>query len=276
MSRILLEISAVAYLVAAAGYALHLARPHHRAAGIGVWALAAGFLVHTAAIAHRFAVAGTPVITFDQGLSFFGWLVVAIYLIVRRADRQTVIGAVVCPLAFLLTLGAVGMFQDGAAAVVPQEFRSPWLPVHVTLAFLGNAVFALAFAISLVYLVQEHLLKGRRSGWMIRRLPSLEQLDRLNFQCLAWGFPLLTLGIVTGAVWAENATGRFWSWDPREILSALTWLIYAGLLQFRMTGGLRGRRAATLTILGFGLVVLSFVSINVLQLPGRHGAGTGS
>jgi len=275
LSRILLEISALAYLVAAAGYALHLARPDHRAAGLGVWALAGGFLVHTAAIAHRFAVAGTPVITFDQGLSFFGWLVVAIYLIVRRADRQTVIGAVVSPLAFLLTMGAVGMYHADSTGV-PVELRSPWLPVHVTLAFLGNAVFALAFAVSLVYLVQEHLLKGRRSGWLIRRLPSLEQLDRRNFRCLAWGFPLLTLGIVTGGVWAENAWGRFWSWEPREILSLLTWLIYAGLLQFRMMGGLRGRRAAALTILGFGLVVLSFVSINVLQLPGRHGARIGS
>jgi len=271
VSRILLEISAVAYFAAAAGYALHLARPDHRAAGVGIWALVGGFLVHTAAIAHRFAVTGTPVISFDQGLSFFGWLVIATYLIVRRADRQTVIGAVVSPLAFLLTMGAVGMYSDPAG--VPAELRSPWLPVHVTLAFLGNAVFALAFAISLVYLVQEHLLKERRSGWMIRRLPSLEQLDRLNFQCLAWGFPLLTLGIVTGGVWAENASGHFWSWEPREVLSLMTWLIYAGLLQFRMTGGLRGRRFATLTILGFGLVVASFVSVNVLQLPGRHGAG---
>jgi cytochrome c-type biogenesis protein CcsB len=274
LGRILLEVSAIAYLAAAAGYGLNLARPDRRAAWLGVAALIAGFVVHTAAIAHRFVATGTPVISFDQGLSFFGWLVIATYLIVRRVDRQIVIGAVVAPIAFLLTMGAVGMYQD--AADVPAGLRSPWLPVHVTLAFLGNAVFALAFAVSLVYLVQEHLLKERRSGWLIRRLPSLEQLDRLNFQCLAWGFPLLSMGILTGGVWALHATGRFWSWELREVFSLMTWLIYAGLLQFRLTAGLRGRRAAALTILGFSLVVLSFVSINMLELPGRHGAGAGS
>jgi ABC-type transport system involved in cytochrome c biogenesis permease subunit len=87
---------------------------------------------------------------------------------------------------------------------------------------------------------------------------------------------LLTLGILTGGVWAAHAWGRFWSGEPREILSLITWMIYAGLLQFRLTAGLRGRRAATLTIFGFALVLVSFVSINLLQLPGRHGAGIGS
>ena len=276
MTRILLQISAVAYFAAAAGYGHHVWRSNVRSATVGLWALALGFGAQTVAVGYRFMHVGTvPVTTFDGGLAFFAWLVVGIYLVVRGADRLTVIGAVLSPLAFALTLAAVVLHHD-SPAVVPEELRSAWLPIHVTLAFLGNAVLGLAFAVSVVYLVQERLLKSHRRGWMIRRLPSLEQLDRLNFRCLAWGFPLLSLGILTGGIWAAAAWGQFWSWEPREILSLLTWLIYAGLLQFRLTAGLRGRRAATLTILGFGLVVVSFVSVNLLPLPGRHGAGVGS
>jgi cytochrome c-type biogenesis protein CcsB len=275
VTRVLLEVGAAAYLVAAAGYAVHVVRPDRRTATIGLWALAIGFAVHSVATLVQCLHTGTPASTFDQGLAFFAWLVVGIYLVARATDRLTVIGAVVSPLAFALTLAAVVLYSGGPDAV-PQELRSPWLPVHVTLAFLGNAVFALAFAVSVVYLVQERLLKSHHKGWMIRRLPSLEQLDRLNFRCLVWGFPLLTLGIVTGGIWAARAWGQFWSWEPRETLSLLTWLIYAGLLQFRLTAGLRGRRAATLTIVGFSLVVASFLSLNMLQLPGRHGAAIGS
>jgi cytochrome c-type biogenesis protein CcsB len=273
VSRVLLVICAATYFVAAAGFAVHVARPARRAGAIALWVMAAGFVLHTIATIWLFVSSGTPAVTFDQGLSFFAWLIVGLYLVVRSADRLTVIGAVVSPLAFALTLAAAVLHSE--SNVVPLEMRSPWMPVHITLAFLGNAVFALAFAVSVVYLIQERSLKSRRSGWVISRLPSLEQLDRLNFRCLLWGFPLLTLGIVTGGIWAANSWGRFWSGEPREVLSLLTWLIYAGLLQFRLTAGLRGRRAATLTIVGFGVVVASFVSINVLQLPGRHGAAIG-
>jgi cytochrome c-type biogenesis protein CcsB len=275
VSRVLLDIAAVAYLAATVCYALQIARPDARRARAALWSLYAGFAVHTLWVAWRFLESGAPATTFDGSLSFFAWLIVAIYLVVRASDRFTVIGAVVSPLAFALTLAAVVLYSGGPDPV-RAEYRSAWLPVHVTLAFLGNAVLALAFAVSVVYLVQERLLKSHRRGWMISRLPSLEQLDRLNFQLLLWGLPLLTLGIVTGGVWAMNATGRFWSGEPREILSLVTWLIYAGLLQFRLTAGLRGRRAATLTIVGFGLVVASFLSIHVLSLPGRHGAAIGS
>jgi cytochrome c-type biogenesis protein CcsB len=275
VSRWILELSALAYLVAAVAYGRQIARPGGRASTVALWALAAGFTLHTLPIASRFVSSGTPATGFDQGLSLFAWLIVGINFVVSAADRLTVIGAVVSPLAFALTLAAVVLYGEDPQAL-PLQYRSPWLPVHVTLAFLGNAVLALAFAVSVIYLVQERLLKSHRRGWMIRRLPSLEQLDRLNFRCLVWGFPLLTAGIVTGGMWALGASGRFWSGEPREVMSLVTWLIYAGLLQFRLTAGLRGRRAATLTIVAFGLVVASFVSIHVLALPGRHGPAIGS
>src|SRR5438045_966627 len=89
-------------------------------------------------------------------------------------------------------------------------------PALLAAAFLGNAVLALAFCVSLVYLFRERQLKEKRIGGLSSRLPSLEALDMLNYRALAWGFPLLTLGIVTGALFAKHTWGRFWSWDERE------------------------------------------------------------
>jgi cytochrome c-type biogenesis protein CcsB len=270
-----LEFTCVAYLVAAVVLAYQLLRPRQQLATVGAVALAGGFLLQSISIGLHFLDAGVTAVTaFHEGLSFFAWLMVGSYLIVGRGQRLDVIGAVVAPIAFAMTLASVILYAEGGGDV-PVALRTPWLPVHVTLAFLGNAVFAVAFAISIVYLVQEKGLKRRSRGAILRKLPSLEQLDRLNYRCLAWGFPLLSLGILSGGIWALNTSGTFWSWEVREVLSLLTWALYGGLLQFRLAAGLRGRRAATLTIVGFGIVVVSFVSINLLSVPGRHGGGLG-
>jgi cytochrome c-type biogenesis protein CcsB len=271
-----LEFTCVAYLVAAVALAYQVLKPVERLATAGAVALAGGFLLQSISIGLHFLDAGVTAVTaFHEGLAFFAWLMVGSYLIVGRGQRLDVIGAVLAPIAFAMTLASVILYADGGGDV-PTSLRSPWLPIHITLAFLGNAVFAVAFAISIVYLVQEKGLKRRSKGAILRKLPSLEQLDRLNYRCLAWGFPLLSLGILSGGIWALNTSGTFWSWEVREVLSLLTWVLYGGLLQFRLAAGLRGRRAATLTIVGFSIVVLSFVSINVLSMPGRHGGGLGS
>jgi ABC-type uncharacterized transport system permease subunit len=138
----------------------------------------------------------------------------------------------------------------------------------VTLAFLGNAVFALAFAVSVMYLVQESRLKSKRTKALSRPLPSLERLDRLNYIFLVWGFPLMTLGIVTGILWAHVQWGD-WSWDARLISSAIVWLLYGVLLQGRITAGWRGKRAAFLTIVGF-VVVLGYFLWGDALFPSRH------
>jgi cytochrome c-type biogenesis protein CcsB len=176
----------------------------------------------------------------------------------------------VSPLGFVLTLGAFVFYSQ--VRDLPPALQSVWLPVHVILAFLGNAVFGVAFCVSLVYLVQERQLKGKKGGFFFRRLPSLETLDNLNYRFLAWGFPLLTLGILSGAVWAEYVWGQFWIWEPRPVLSLLTWILYALLLHYRSVGW-RGRRAATLTIVCFAVLMVSFLSVRVF--PGRHGGEFG-
>src|SRR5207302_578781 len=131
-----------------------------------------------------------------------------------------------------------------------------WLPIHVTLAFLGYSMFVLAAAVSLIYLASESRLKAKRP---IRPgttdLPSLEKLDRINYRLLGWGFLMLSLAIVSGAIWADATWGHFWSWEPKESWSLLIWILYAALLESRVAAGWRGRRAAALTIVVFSFLL---------------------
>ncbi len=229
----------------------------------------AGFASHAASIVVRSWTAGhLAVTTLDEAFSFLGLLMVAVFLLVQVRRPLVALGAVVSPLAFGLTLAADAVYRG--ARPLPPVLDSAWLPVHVVLSFLGDAVFALAFSASLLYLLQERRLKARRGRGVLRFLPSLEALDRLNYACLVWGLVLLTLGIVSGIVWAHTAWVRSWSADPKLVFSLVTWGIYVVLLQGRMTAGWRGRRAATLTIAGFAVIVISLVGVNVLAL-GQHG-----
>jgi len=143
--------------------------------------------------------------------------------------------------------------------------------VHVLLAFLGDAMFAIACSASVLYLIQERRLKAHRGRGVLRHLPSLERLDQVSHTCLKWGLILLTLGIVTGIVWAHEAWGQgFWLSDAKVLMTLLVWALYMVLLQGRMTAGWRGRWAAQLTIAGFAVIVVSLVGVNLLGL-GIHG-----
>jgi ABC-type transport system involved in cytochrome c biogenesis permease subunit len=124
---------------------------------------------------------------------------------------------------------------------------------------VGNAAFAIAFFAGILYLIQEKAIKDKNPGFFFRRLPSLKLLDSVGYASLIVGFPMLTFGMITGVIYAQMVRGRFWSWDPKEILGALTWLIFAALLHERLAVGWRGRRAAIITIVGFGILLLTFL-----------------
>ena len=211
---------------------------------------------------------GAPVTNFGEALSFLALLLVAVFLLVQLRAPLVALGAVVSPLAFGLVFGALVL--RGEAQPLPPMLRSVWLPVHVGLSFLGDAVFALAFSASLLYLVQERRLKVHRGRNALRHVPSLETLDRVSHTCLKWGLVLLTLGIVSGIVWAHEAWGGMWTRDPKLLFTLFVWVLYVVLLQGRMTAGWRGRWAAQLTIAGFAVIVISLVGVNVLGL-GIHG-----
>jgi len=264
-----LRLALLLYFAAAVAALLGVAVQRETPRALMPRLLGTGLVLHAAALALRSAHAGHPAVTtFDEALSFLALLLVAIFLVIQFRRPLVALGAVVCPLAFGLTLAADAVYAG--ARPLPPVLDSVWLPIHVGLAFLGDAVFALAFSASLLYLVQERRLKAHRGPSLLRHLPSLETLDRLNYSCLVWGLVLLTLGMVTGIIWAHAAWGQFWSSDPKVLFSFLIWGIYAILLQGRMIAGWRGRWAATLTIAGFAVLVLSLVGVNVLAL-GNHG-----
>ena len=264
----LLRATAVVYLLATASF-VFLIIVRNAASRLPTLVLLLGFLLQTAALGVHFLQEGYPAVTqFHEALTFKSWLIVGLYLVIQVKYRLAVVGAIVAPVAFLMTLAA---FTFGpASSELPPELKTYWLPVHVTLAFLGNAVFALAFAVSLVYLLQERGLKHKKVIALFKRIPSLEALDRLNYVLLIWGFPLMTLGILTGSLWAGIYWGNYWSWDPRQISSGLAWIFYGVLLHGRITAGLRGKKAAILTMFGF-CVVLGYFLWGETLFPSRHG-----
>ncbi len=133
-----------------------------------------------------------------------------------------------------------------------------WRTVHIGTLVLGNAAFAIACLVGILYLIQEKAIKDKKQGFFFRRLPSLKLLDSTGYASLVVGFPLLTFGIISGIVYAQMIRGQFWSWDPREILAVITWLVYAALLHERLAVGWRGKRAAIMTIVGFLVLLFTF------------------
>ena len=121
--------------------------------------------------------------------------------------------------------------------------KSKWLVIHTVVAFLGYASFAVAFGAAIIYLMQERFLKRRKIGGLFQRLPSLDTLDEINYRCLTFGFPLLTVAIISGAIWAETAWGTYWSWDPKETWSLITWFVYAALLHGTADHRLAGEKS---------------------------------
>ena len=235
---------------------------------IAVTIISVGFVSHTLALITRYVEAGyTPVTNLYESLSFFAWMIIGVLLIANLKYRIKVLGSFLTPIALILMLFASALPKE----IVPLApvLKSFWHPFHVIFAFLGNAIFALAFCCGVMYLIQEKELKSKRMGAITKRLPSLKVLDDLNYQSLTFGFPLLTLGIITGAVWAEYAWGRYWGWDPKETWSLITWFLYAALLHQRLAIGWRGRKAAIMAIVGFLAVLFTFLGVNLI-LPGRH------
>lgn len=272
MSGILLATALAFYLLTTATFVAHVITAHESLRRSANALFTAAFAMHAAALAGRAFVVGYEALApFQEQLSFIGCLTVGLYLLIARRSNFTIVGALISPIAFLFSLSAYA-FESGARQL-PSHIQSIWLPAHVAPAFAGYAIFTVAFCLSLTYLLQERQLKAKRRTDLFRRLPSLETLDTLNYRFVTWGFALFTVGLLTGSLLARDTWGEMWSWEPVQVWSVVTWLLYAGLLQARFIGW-RGRRAATLTIVGFLILVASFLSVN-LVFPGKHGGSFG-
>jgi cytochrome c-type biogenesis protein CcsB len=263
------------YALSAALFVFDRLSGRTKATGYAVAILGAGVVLHAFDLTARALQAGNiPVANFAQALSFLAWLTALAGLLMIVRLKLGVIGAFVAP-AVTLALGAASLTMSSGHVILPAPLRSVWLPIHVTLAILGYTMFVLAASVSIAYLAYESRLKSKRAiGPANEGAPSLEKLDRINYRLLGWGFIMLSLAIVSGAIWADARWGHFWSWEPIESWSLAIWVLYAGLLESRLTIGWRGKRAAALTLVLFSLLVGSFVGVNLI-FPGKHGGSFG-
>ncbi len=269
MELIFYKIALILYLTASIAYLVFLVVSSGSRAPFAFWCTMGGFGFHTLSIMHRAIFSRFfPLATLFDALSFFAWFIVGIFLILRYRDPSPIFGSIAVPVATILMLFDSTLSYQIGHPLVP-VLKSWWLPIHVTLAIAGNAVFALMAIGGLMYLLQERLIKTKRLGRFHKLLPSLEILDRINRRGLPLGFFLLSLGMISGALWAGSAWGSYWSWDPKETWSLITWCAYAAMVHQRVALGWRGRRAAVLAIIGFGLVMFTFIGVSAL-MGGHH------
>jgi cytochrome c-type biogenesis protein CcsB len=256
-------ITTLLYAVGTVGYLIYVIRTEKAIHRIAYGFLLTGFLSHTIGLVMLVSqIRQMPVTTLPQTFSLFAWAIVGSYLAFQLKFNIRILGTFVSPLAvvFMLLSSAI------PSQVIPNSklFKSFWLTLHVATMFIGMAIFALAFCAGIMYLLQERQIKTKSFGLLYRRLPSLEVLDSLNYVCLTFGFPLITIGLISGFVYAGAVWSSFWHWDPKEVLSVVTWLIYAVLLHERLAVGWRGRRAAIMAIIGFSVILVTFVGTSVI------------
>jgi cytochrome c-type biogenesis protein CcsB len=255
-------------LLSTGGFVVYIVKQEKWVFRCSYWILVAGFVCHTIFLGYRYYSLGTaPVLDLKSALGFFSWSIIFVYLIFQIKFRLMVLGSFVAPLAaFLMIISYAMPWVEGPVKPV---FKSLWLTVHVGTVFIGNGLFAIAFLAAIMYLIQEHQIKRKRLGSVYARLPSLATLDSINYYSLIYGFPFLTLGMITGSIYAQYALGKYWQWDPKEVWSLVTWLFYGALLHERLVVGWRGRRAALMSIICFCILIFTFVGAS-FWLGGYH------
>ncbi len=271
----LFGIAMIVYLVATLFYIAHLVTKNRTLGLAGTFTALGGWLINTAAIAvrwvetHNAGYGYVPLSNMYESMVFFSWSIMLIYLLFEHFYGYRSIGAFVAPLGFL-GIAVVSLNPRISADIQPlvPALQSNWLTAHVVTCFFGYAAFAIGFAVSIMYLFRR---RSERRGQSKEGgiLPPSRVLDDLAYKAVAVGFPLLTLGILTGAAWANYAWGTYWSWDPKETWSLITWLVYAAYLHARFTAGWRGERLAWLSVIGFGCVIFTYWGVNYV-LSGLH------
>ena len=330
-----LVLSIVTFIYGLAGF-LYICAWIFRKQSIGrvaTWIALIGLIGNTAGIlmrwveSYQLGIGHAPFSNLYESLVFFAWVIVLIYLIIERRIGNRIIGAFTTPIACLVM--AYASLKTGIPSAIQPlipALKSNWLIAHVITCFIGYAAFALAFAISAMYLMRMgrddeevlwvkiarflmlfvfaalfsrvlfvpnwvlaftvaipiclvffvivflvHRMPTESKTRLLDRFPEARVLDELGYQLILLGFLFLSIGIITGAVWANSAWGRYWGWDPKETWSLITWFVYATLLHARLTRGWHGKRIAYLSMFGFAAVIFTYFGVNLL--PGLHSYG---
>ncbi|PXF54444.1 MAG: c-type cytochrome biogenesis protein CcsB [Deltaproteobacteria bacterium] len=277
-SSYFLSLTTFIYLGAAALYLIHWIFRVQKVGLLATIVTAGGLVIQTTGIilrwveSYKLGYGHAPLSNLYESLVFFAWMTILVYLVMEWRVKRRVIGAFATPFASLAMAYASFSpeIEDEIQPLIP-ALKSNWLIAHVVTCFLGYASFAVACGLGIMY-----LFKNRSSGdstGIMGIIPDCKVLDELMHQTIIFGFLWLTLGIITGAVWANDAWGTYWSWDPKETWSLITWFVYATALHARFVRGWAGRRIAYLSIIGFVSVMFTYFGVNFL-LSGLHSYGS--
>ena len=276
----LFGITMLAYLLSAAFYLGLLIFKQPRAGQIGMLLALAGVVVQTAAIglrwyeSYQLGHGHAPLTNMYESLVFFAWCTTLLYLYLEYRYKARVVGAFVLPcVAVAMAYASFSDRIDDRINPLIPALQSNWLIAHVVTCFIGYAAFAVAGGLGLMYLIKRRAVQRQAPADSIGgSLPELRVIDDLTHRTIVFGFLWLSAGIITGAVWANEAWGTYWSWDPKETWSIITWFLYASTLHARFTRGWSGRRIAWLAIAGFVAVFFTYFGVNFL-LSGLHSYG---
>ncbi|MGV1098430.1 c-type cytochrome biogenesis protein CcsB [Thiovibrio sp. JS02] len=272
----LLGITTLAYLFSAV---LYIATFVFRTKKMGIFATlvtAGAFLVNTAGIgmrwyeSHQMGIGYAPLSNMYESLVFFAWSIGILYLGIELKYKNKVLGVFAMPFA-AMAMGLAGLKNPDIKPLIP-ALQSNWLIAHVITCFIGYAAFAVASGFAVMYLLKDWREQSGSGGTLIASLPDLKMIDDIIHKTLVFGFLWLSAGIITGAVWANSAWGTYWSWDPKETWSLITWFVYAAALHARFTRGWGGKRIAWFAIFGFISVMFTYYGVNYL-LAGLHSYG---
>lgn len=281
----LLGFTTFAYLFASIVY---IAIFVFRAEKIGIVASVVtliSFLAHTAGLilrwieSYQMGYGHAPLSNMYESLVFFAWAIAIFYLWLEWKFKNRLIGAFAVPFAFL-SMAYASFASEISSEIKPlvPALQSNWLIAHVVTCFIGYAAFAVAGGIGIMYLLKDRHEEGQKqqgaeAGGLLSTLPPLRIIDDITYKCIVFGFVWLSAGIITGAIWANEAWGTYWSWDPKETWSLITWFVYAAALHARFVKGWSGRRIAWIAILGVFSVLFTYYGVNFL-LSGLHSYGS--
>ncbi|MCF8053707.1 MAG: c-type cytochrome biogenesis protein CcsB [Deltaproteobacteria bacterium] len=257
------------YLFSFVLYLISVSSERKKISSVANYVTGLGFLLHAVGLitrwveSHQQGFGYAPLSNFYESLVFFAFSLVAVYFYTARRAKSDAMGVFILPLAFLL-MAFASITPGMSSAIEPliPALQSNWLISHVITCFLGYAGFTLAFALAIIY-----SLRGTKLGFLCRGI-SPELTEQLMYTTAAFGFVLLTIGIITGSIWAHYAWGSYWSWDPKEVWSLITWLVYVVMLHSRYVRGWGGKKMAIFALIGFVCVIITYLGVN--YLPGLH------
>lgn len=261
----LFTIVMVLYLISMVLYFVFFAMKQEKAAKIAGGIITVCFVIHSIALIVRGIGAGRlPLTNQYEFATSFAWGICLCFLVFVRKYHFDALGTFVTPVIFLL-IGYAAMQSKEVRELMP-ALRSNWLGIHVSTAIISYGAFGVSFAVSLMYLLKQN---RRNHPFWDKYIPDDVRLDIISYRAVSLGFLFLTFVMISGAIWAERAWGSYWSWDPKETWSLITWIIYALYLHLRLNRGWRGRNAAIFAVVGFVCVLFTYIGVNTL-IPGIH------